>query len=287
MYSNVAYLYNSLSVMVDTSHPLTVTSCGYFRLQTDYVHKTDRPHGRKDYQLIYIAKGKAHFYFNGKKHVISAGNIVLYRPDEPQHYHYHSTDKTEVYWVHFTGCEVEAMINRYLLSDTENIFYAGNYPDYPSLFNQMIRELQLCHKGYEELLTLFLRQVFVLLNRYANENKKTGSDIQNEIELATHYFNEQYHTPISIADYAHSRHMSTCWFIRNFKKLQKVTPCQYILALRIANAKNLLENTNYSICEIAETLGFDNPLYFSRLFHKHTGTSPSAYRKSKAEGNML
>jgi len=56
---------------------------------------------------------------------------------------------------------------------------------------------------------------------------------------------------------------------------------QYILSLRMANAQNLLESTQYNISEIAEAVGYDNSLYFSRLFHKHIGVSPSEYRKSR------
>ena len=46
------------------------------------------------------------------------------------------------------------------------------------------------------------------------------------------------------------------------------------------NAIFLLENTNYSINQIASVVGYDNPLYFSRLFKKHTGMSPREYKKS-------
>ena len=56
---------------------------------------------------------------------------------------------------------------------------------------------------------------------------------------------------------------------------------QYILSLRMANAQSLLESTEYNISEIAEAVGYDNPLYFSRLFHKHIGVSPTAYRKAR------
>ncbi|MDD6827860.1 MAG: AraC family transcriptional regulator, partial [Oscillospiraceae bacterium] len=45
--------------------------------------------------------------------------------------------------------------------------------------------------------------------------------------------------------------------------------------------QSLLENTDYTIAEIANTVGYTNPLYFSRLFHKHIGVSPKEYRKSK------
>ena len=65
MFTNVAYLHNSLNDMVDTSKSLVVTSCGYYRVHSRPVVSTERPTGRRDYQLLYIAKGKGHFYFDG------------------------------------------------------------------------------------------------------------------------------------------------------------------------------------------------------------------------------
>lgn len=53
----------------------------------------------------------------------------------------------------------------------------------------------------------------------------------------------------------------------------------YILSLRISNAQTLLKSTNYNVTEIADIVGYDNPLYFSRLFKKQSGMSPSEFRK--------
>ena len=75
--------------------------------------------------------------------------------------------------------------------------------------------------------------------------------------------------------------MSISWFIRNFKQYTKTTPMQYIVSLRIANAQMLLETTSYSITEIGNIVGYDNPLYFSRIFRKQKGVSPSEYRKQR------
>ncbi len=285
MYTNVAYLHNSLTDIVDESKSLVVTSCGYYRVHSRPTVSTERPHGRRDYQLLYIAKGRGYFWFNGRERVITEGNMILFRPGEAQQYYYHAPDKTEVYWVHFTGRHVESILEVYELPETENVFYTGTSPDYAWLYRQMIQELQLCRPNYEELLTLNLRHIFIQINRYIKEGRKKGSDAQNEIERATHYFNEHYNEQINIDDYAASRHMSTCWFIRSFRQIVKVTPMQYILSLRMANAQSLLENTEYNISEIAETVGYDNSLYFSRLFHKHIGVSPSEYRKKRSAGN--
>lgn len=287
MYTNAAYLHDSFMDLMDLSKPLIVTCCGYYRIHTMPVFLTERPQGRMDYQLLYIASGKAHFFFQGEEHVINEGSMVLYHPGEPQKYFYYASDKTEVYWIHFTGSASETLLSACDFPTTENVFYTGTSPDFPQLFLQIIRELQLCRPNYEELLSLYLHHIFLLMNRSVKEGQKTGSDIRNEIERATHYFNEHYSAKISIEEYAKSRHFSTCWFIRNFKQIVKVTPMQYILSLRMMNAQNLLENTDYNITEIAEAIGYDNPLYFSRLFHKHTGLAPSAYRELRREQPIL
>ena len=83
-----------------------------------------------------------------------------------------------------------------------------------------------------------------------------------------------------IEEYAESRHMSISWFIRSFKHYCKMTPLNYIVSIRISNAKTLLENTSYNITEIAAIVGYDNPLYFSALFKKNTGMSPTEFRKT-------
>ena len=96
---------------------------------------------------------------------------------------------------------------------------------------------------------------------------------------AVTYFNENYNQDISIENYAQTRGMSVSWFIRNFKKYTGMTPMQFIVSLRVNNAQILLEQTNYSIYEIAKIVGYDDQLYFSRLFRKQKGVSPSQYRK--------
>ena len=106
-----------------------------------------------------------------------------------------------------------------------------------------------------------------------------SSYIQEEMEFARRYFNEHYNEPISIEEYAQSRSMSVSWFQRNFKQFVNHSPTQYILITRVNNAASLLETTDYSMSEIAAIIGYEDPLYFSRLFRKMKGMSPSQYRK--------
>ena len=283
MYTNVAYLYNSVSVVKDLTVPFLVTSCGYYRVNDGPTIKTNRPKGRRDYQLLYIAEGKASFFFNGIEQIVSKGHMILFRPYEPQSYFYYPKDQCEVFWVHFTGNEVDKVLSACAFPTDKNFFYSGISADYQWLFSQMIQEMQLRRANYQSLLTMLLQHVFLLADRSLREGERGGADALNEIKRATRYFNEHYNTPINIEEYAESLHMSPCWFIRRFKQVVKVTPMQYILSLRMANAKTLLETKDYNVTETANAVGYENALYFSRLFSKHVGMSPSEYKKLHAE----
>ena len=108
----------------------------------------------------------------------------------------------------------------------------------------------------------------------------------DEMDQAVRYFHENYHKTISIEDYAAANHMSVSWFIRNFKEYTNSTPAQYILSLHISNAQTLLETTTYNVTEVANIVGYDNPLYFSRLFKKQSGMSPSEFRKQLGQSSV-
>lgn len=106
MYLNSGCLNNSRVPLKDKSKPLIVSSCGNYRLKTKERLPTWRPRGRLDFQLRYVASGKAHFFINGEDKEISAGHMVLFFPRQEQRYEYYGKDKTEVIWVHFTGGNV-------------------------------------------------------------------------------------------------------------------------------------------------------------------------------------
>ncbi len=281
MYTNNAYLNNTKIDIKDKTKPLIVTSCGTYHLYTRPKLPTWRPRGRLDFQLLYIAAGKAHFFFNGKEEIVTAGHMVLYRPKEPQKYEYYGEDQTEVYWVHFTGGNVTNILRSYGLTKDKRVFYCGKGLDYQNHFRTMIQELQMCREHYEEILEMHLREIFVMIHRhFQTSSRMNSSQIAEDIDAATIYFNEHYNEEISIEKYAKSHNMSTSWFIRNFKQYTGFTPLQYILSIRIYNAEALLRSNQYNITEVANIVGYDNPLYFSRTFKKIKGISPSEYRNS-------
>ena len=127
MYINTGYLNHSHLDFKDKSRPLVVGSCGIYRLSGDPRMPTYRPKGRLDYQIIYIASGLGHFHFDKPENetIVPAGNMVLFRPKELQKYEYYGEDKTEVYWIHFTGSDVKNILRSYGLQDNQRVFPVG------------------------------------------------------------------------------------------------------------------------------------------------------------------
>ena len=283
MFINSGYLNNSRISFVDKSRPLIVGSCGTYRLSSHYKLPTWWRRGRIDWQLLYVASGKAHFYIDGRDVIVTSGNMVLYQPKQEMHYEYFGKDKPEIYWVHFTGSQVRSILNQHEIPFDNKVFYAGNSPTYAYLFKEMILELQTCRVGYEPLLSMYLEQIFVLVQRSRLDKPTTvSSHLQEEMGVARRYFQEHYNEDINIEEYALSRNMSVSYFLKKFKEVTTKSPMQYILSIRINNAVHLLESTDYNVTEISTIIGYDNPLYFSRIFKKQKGVSPSDYRKQLA-----
>lgn len=206
--------------------------------------------------------------------------MVLYRPREEQRYYYYGADQTEVYWVHFTGNNVKNFLRRYGITDDTRIIYTGISIEYKNLFMSMIEELNLQRIDCEEMLINYFTILLISLHRIALQKpRKKNLQNMNDMEQTAQYFRMHYNKPISIKDYAVSHNISISWFIQNFRQYANTTPAQYVQSLRLTNAKMLLETTNYNITEIANLVGYENPLYFSCFFRKQCGISPSQFRK--------
>lgn len=280
MYANSAYLHKIESGYADETKPLFITCCGTYHLRTLPHFRTIRPNGRCDFQLLYVASGKVYFYLDEKEYIAQTGHMILYKPHEEQNYVYYGTDQTQVYWIHFTGNDVENILKSYDIPLQEPSFYVGNSIIYETAFKEIMKEIQNQNLGFEQMTILYFKQLLLQAQRGRTEYQHfSNHSMMQEIEQAKNYFHDHYQERISIEDYAHSKNISTCWFIRSFRTLTGSTPLQYIHSIRLNNAKTLLEYTQYNITEVASLVGFDDPLYFSHLFKKHMGISPSEYRK--------
>lgn len=98
------------------------------------------------------------------------------------------------------------------------------------------------------------------------------------------FVENNYKLALSVNDFVHDKGISVGHFIKIFKQKQGITPNEFIIQYRIAQAKFLINSGLYYIYEISTMVGYQNEFYFSRIFKKREGCSPSQYlEKNKIE----
>lgn len=108
--------------------------------------------------------------------------------------------------------------------------------------------------------------------------KDSRNRINNEIANACKYISDNIHRKINLEEVAQYLHLNSSYFSRLFKKEVGETFVKYVVNMKMNRAKELLDQTNYSIIEISELLGYDNQSYFNKTFKGSEGISPIEYR---------
>lgn len=137
---------------------------------------------------------------------------------------------------------------------------------------------QLTSKPTLEMAQAELLIILFKIADYIND-RKHGS-YSYLIEKAKQYISQNYQNAnLSIDSVARYLNISNSYFSILFKQETNQTFVDYLTAMRIEKAQNLLKASGYRTYEVADQVGFNNPTYFSTIFKKHTGHSPSEYRK--------
>ena len=90
---------------------------------------------------------------------------------------------------------------------------------------------------------------------------------------------DNYQTPLSLSEIAQSSYMSPYHFLRVFKDTYGETPNEFLIRLRIEEAKRMLITESFSVSEVCEKVGYASLGSFSSLFLKQVGMAPTSYRR--------
>jgi YesN/AraC family two-component response regulator len=114
-----------------------------------------------------------------------------------------------------------------------------------------------------------------------SHRKRLGSEPQRLVQRAMAYIHENYTSNISRSDVADHLCVNEQYLSRCFKNEIGIGPITYLSRYRIDQAKQLLEQGDLSITQVAMEIGLSSQSYFSRLFQQETGITPSAYRRGE------
>ncbi len=139
--------------------------------------------------------------------------------------------------------------------------------------------LQLIEKcdSLEELNSLLEEVAFRIAAKVNNYNNRS---IKLVLRKAIEYIHEHYNEQVTLNEVADSIYVSTFYISRMFKKELGKNFVDYLNDVRIEKAKELLKDVKYKTYEVADLVGISDPHYFSKLFKKHSGITPSEYRET-------
>ncbi len=216
---------------------------------------------------LLIKKDNQEYYAKENTIIFIPSNIPYHQKVETVPYAYHS-----FLFSYIENKEIPLIKEPILFTPKKTDFYLERYKQaYHLNITKPISYKLKIRKIIYEVLDKICEEVFL---------DETSPDGFYTIKKSIEYINENYSdSQISSEIIASYSNITPTYFRKIFKKIYSVTPNKYINNLRINKAKMLLENTDYTIDEIAYRCGYQDYSYFSKVFSKITDTSPGEYRK--------
>ena len=252
----------------------------YFR---DKTSSLNRIHNR--YYLLYVYQGKGYIRnCLGETESVGPGSVVLFKPGERQCLWADSSDPFSYYGTCFCGQVIDFFLRGSPVCQATH--HQTNLDRRLVSMMDSFLNLMLLERGnYDELLVVskffsILARVNVVIT-FSNQQALEKRPAETTLELVEQYMRINYNKPISTEILAEVARYSITWLEQNFKAKYGLTPMQYLTQIRIKKAQQLLcmsEGETLNIAEIGFAVGYNDPLYFSKVFKKATNLSPKDYR---------
>jgi AraC-like DNA-binding protein len=257
---------------------LFITHIGYFP-KASY-HYRERKKGCEDNILIYCLQGKGWFVIDQKKYIVKPNQFIhIPATTSIMRYGADEYDPWTIYWVHYSGKDMFTF-NRSLKikehSGAQDITFNEKAVD---IWNNMYQSLEM---GYSRdnlcnanLCLYHFLATFFYPDRHLSANRHAEPGLIND---TIHYMRLHLHERLNVGNLAALNNMSASHFSNLFRKSTGMPPIDYFIHLKMQKACQLLYSPTLKIKEIAYTIGYDDPYYFSRIFKKLMGLSPEQYR---------
>lgn len=231
------------------------------------------PAVRDHYLLHYVVAGKGIYTCGGRKYrptageafVIFPGDLVSYRPDAQDPWEYH--------WVGFVGAEAKGLLRLCGFSKEQPVRRLAGTPAEDLLH---IYEANGPSAAAEAQM---IGRLWIFFANCIRENPKPAPFAAPEyLTQALRFIRGNFAEDFSVAQLAEHVGVSRSQLYRAFESRFDQSPQAFLQQYRIREAAALLTSTDLSVEEVAASTGFRDPLYFSRVFRRIQGKSPSAYR---------
>lgn len=268
------------------SHPLTesvyITAIGYY--PNARMHEMKRRE-HDDFILMYCAEGKGSVELQSQAQSVGAGDVFILPPKQAHAYQADADKPWTLYWCHFQGHNADAFFDYiYQNSAQALVEHIGDLD-----FLYWFKELMVVAREAQSLENLIhgsnlLRQLLTRIERHKRRQHQSQHRQKHDISLSIPkvqaFMQGHLNKPLTLEHLAKLCGCSKFHFSRQYHEITGKSPLKHFNEMKMEHACFLLEQTTFRVSEIADQLGYDDALYFSRVFRKVYGQAPSMYRKS-------
>ena len=243
----------------------------------------------RDFAVIhFVVNGKGKAVVDNREYSIGKNQCFLFRPNQLHYYESSCEEPWEYYYFSFCGNNVDVILEEMGFAEHMVVRNIPHPEELIKLLQQLAATVDdsLTTYIHHGLLSLLIHQ-FITLSIHEQKpvqlfDAEFRSDLLstgNYTRLACGIIHNNYAEPIGVANIAKQLNLSVGYLNMIFKQELNKTVHTYLTEYRLKKAEEMLKTTTKQVIQIAYETGFSDPLYFSRLFTKHFGTSPKQYRK--------
>ena len=244
-------------------------------------------------EISFITSGSTDYLIDNQKYTLKKGQVLISNPGV---YHQELFDiNTNCRELHI-GLRNITLFNSnmkdYIDIGKTNILTLNKYKDeILKCCDEIVEEQKNSNSTYPFMLKAIVMKLLVLLHREVNID--TSETINHDftfksrekkalVENITSYLSKNYVNDISLETLSKNMYLSPVYISKIFKDVMGDSPINYLIRIRLSKAKELLEESNLPIKTVAKTVGYSDPYYFSKLYKKYYGISPT---KAKGVGS--
>lgn len=229
----------------------------------------------RNYDTISIRlKGESTLFTKDSSYSLKRGDL-LYIPQNALYRHV-AEDETlvAIHFINYTKSPKAAV----------ELVGADNYDEIERLVLECYDLWKEKKQGYKHICTSILYRVLYLMNRQFHYQNILSAGADKTLSSAVDYIHKNFRkAQIPISTLSKMAFVSETYFRKVFKQAFSLSPSQYIINLKLEYATQLLQSKLYTVAEVSDLSGFDDPKYFSKLFKKRYAISPLAYKNTPAE----
>jgi AraC-like DNA-binding protein len=254
------------------------TDIGFFPRAKE--HLRARSVGVEEAIFIFCIQGFGWCEIAGHNHPVGAGDLLVVPPEVPHIYGARGGEPWTIFWFHAQGALIQAYLYELGVSSERPVIHIGEEFRVRALFEEA---LEIIEHGYTKLLLFCASQtlthlITVLIREHRRASHKQPS-VRQQIAQTIAYMRQHLNQSLRLDALAAIANLSRSHYVELFKQQSGYAPIDYFIRLRMQRACRLLDMTEMSVKAIASELGYEDPLYFSRLFRKVNEISPIEYRR--------